>query len=183
MRKTTRYEIRHSEKEKLRIWSSTSSKDLAVFHRLLVDTAGRKGFEVFNRKYLETQLKYFSNKNQAALFFAQKGSKIRAGAFVMFYGDTATYLHGASVKDEEKTAASYALQWEIIKQSKKRGQRLYDFWGVIDENDVKHPWYGISLFKKGFGGQIMPYLTAQDFSLSFKYKLINALEIFRKTRQ
>ena len=42
---------------------------------------------------------------------------------------------------------NYLLQWSAIKWAKENGYRMYDFWG-ISENNSK--WQGITRFKKGF---------------------------------
>lgn len=183
MRKTTRYEIRQKEKEGIDVWSSKKLDDVEIFHKLLDETAKRKGFKAFPKEYLKTQFELFSKKNQVELFFARSKGKIRAAAYVMFYGDTATYLHGASISEKNNSSVSYALQWEIIKAAKKKGHKMYDFWGVVEKDDPKHPWYGISLFKKGFGGYILPYLLSQDLPIGYKYYWIRAVEILRKLMQ
>ena len=62
------------------------------------------------------------------------------------------------------------LQWEIIKEAKRRGCKLYDFWGYIDPKaSPKHPWAGPTLFKMGFGGRAYEYVKTQDLPLSKKY--------------
>jgi len=60
--------------------------------------------------------------------------------------------------------AAYLLQWEAIREVKSRGCKLYNFWGISDERR-NHPWAGLTLFKKGFGGFSKEYLLAQDLPL------------------
>ena len=47
-------------------------------------------------------------------------------------------------------SCSYLLQWEIIKDAKKRGCDTYNFWGISSPDNNLHPWYGTYLFKKKF---------------------------------
>lgn len=64
----------------------------------------------------------------------------------------------------------YLLLWSAIQEAKKRNISLFNFWGVIKDTDShKHPWYGLSQFKKGFGGEEREFLHAQDIPLSMGY--------------
>ena len=60
--------------------------------------------------------------------------------------------------------APHALHWHIIQDAKKKGYREYDFWGIAkDETDTKHEWYGLSRFKKTFGGNYTSFVGAYDY--------------------
>ena len=53
--------------------------------------------------------------------------------------------------------APHLLQWEQIKEAKKRGCIEYDFWGIDDKK-----WPGVTRFKRGFGGREINYPNAHD---------------------
>jgi len=73
---------------------------------------------------------------------------------------------------------------EAIKEAKKRGCVLYDFWGFIDtQKNPNHPWVGPTLFKMGYGGKAYEYIKTQDFPLSGKYWLTYVFETFRKIKR
>jgi lipid II:glycine glycyltransferase (peptidoglycan interpeptide bridge formation enzyme) len=73
------------------------------------------------------------------------------------------------------------IQWEAIKEAKKRGMTRYNFWGVAPENNPDHRFAGLSLFKRGFGGEDFEYLHAQDLIINKPRYLLNYLiESFRK---
>jgi len=96
-------------------------------------------------------------------------------------GEYAFYHHGASQNTYPKIPTAYAVQWAAIREAKKRGIKLYNFWGIApDENDKKHPWAGLTLFKKGFGGYRTNYLHAQDLPLSWKYWISWSIELIRR---
>jgi len=86
-----------------------------------------------------------------------------------------------------KIPVSYLLQWEAIKEGKKRGCKTYNFWGIAPESELEakkdHPWKGLSLFKKGFGGYKKEYVKTQDFPLSWKYWPIYLFEEIRKRKR
>ena len=61
--------------------------------------------------------------------------------------------------------------WEAIKEAKKRGCQYYNFWGIHQPGRTPKSWDGLTLFKQGFGGDQVNYLTTQDLILSPKYFL------------
>ena len=74
------------------------------------------------------------------------------------------------------------MQWDAISEARYRGAAVYNFWGIA-ETDDKHPWSGLTLFKKGFGGFSKEYLRAQDLPLTKKYWLTFLVEKIRKSRR
>jgi lipid II:glycine glycyltransferase (peptidoglycan interpeptide bridge formation enzyme) len=95
-----------------------------------------------------------------------------ASALIIFTKSTAFYHQGASL--HTKVPATYLLQWEAIKEAKKRGCSYYNFWGIYDEKNQRAPksWQGLTLFKTGFGGEKIAYLPTQDYIINpFKYQI------------
>jgi len=106
------------------------------------------------------------------MFIAELGGKIIAANMVVFFGDTVTYVHGASSNQYRNIMAPHVLQWRQIQAAKKEGYKYYDFWGVAPEGQEKHHWAGITRFKKSFGGKGVSYLGAYDLILDkFWYTL------------
>jgi lipid II:glycine glycyltransferase (peptidoglycan interpeptide bridge formation enzyme) len=169
MRKTTRYEIRRAEK--LGVTIDTGLKD---FFALYTQTSKRHSFVPHSG--IREELEVFRN-NAIVLNAACKG-KTLASAIILFWGEQAIYHHGASIPS--KVPASYLIQWEAIREAKKRGQRLYNFWGIAPENKQNHPWRGITLFKKGFGGREVEFMHAQDYPVSPLYVIPKTIELIRK---
>ena len=60
---------------------------------------------------------------------------------------------------------------------------MYNFWGVVPESEKNHPWAGLSLFKKGFGGKEKEYVKTQDYILSPMYWLTYIFEELRKRKR
>jgi len=78
--------------------------------------------------------------------------------------------------------APYKLHWEIMQEAKKRGCKCYDMFGIAPNDDEKHPWAGISKFKKQFGGQEFTSLGSWDMVFSsVKYRLFKIAEKFRRS--
>jgi len=205
MRKTTRYLIKQGEKlPDLKIEKSTLKKDVTVFNQIYQETAQRQGFTPFSLDYLEKELAAFLPEN-IIILKAIWQNKVLSAAFIIFWQGIGFYHQGASSHQESKVPATYLMQWQAIKEAKKKGCTLYNFWGIMeinqkskiksqkhrlkiknekaDNNLTKHPWYGLSLFKMGFGGYTKEYLKTQDLPFSLRYYLIRYFEFLRKIKR
>jgi len=191
MRKTTRYLIRQAEKNPdIEIVVSNDKNDLKLFWPAYKQTAKRHHFVVFSEKYLEAEFNSFVNDNEILIFLGKyKGQVVSVAVFVMWQ-NMCFYHHSGSLTKFNKIPVSYLLQWQAIKEAKKRGCKTYNFWGIApdienEEAAVKslHPWAGLSLFKMGFGGGIKKYVKTQDFILSSKYWINYIIESFRKKKR
>ena len=153
MRKTTRYLIRQGIKqEKLEILKSRNLKDVEVFNELYQKTVNRHHFSPFSLEYLKKEFLVFEPDNQILVFLAKYQGEILASAIILFWQGIGFYHHGASSLKYPKVPASYLLQWEAIREAKRRDCRLYNFWGIAESGlkNKNHPWWGLTLFKKGF---------------------------------
>lgn len=175
MRKTTRYEIRRGLKMDISITQSTSLGDLALFSDMYSETSKRHGF-VSHGSVVE-EFEQFIATDNAALFLGYFEKKLTATAIILFYGGQAIYHHGASIPC--KAPVSYVLQWNAILEAKKRHLKYYNFYGIAPENKPHHPWNGLTLFKKGFGGHEMRYMHSHDFPLSPLYRIPHTIETIR----
>ena len=181
MRKTTRYEIRKAEKLGVTIETSKDEKDVKEFYDYQLETAKRQKFVPFSYKFLQEQFRVFFAADKALLYTAKFEGKILAQAFIIFYGNEAVYHYGIGTDEGRKYPGAYSIQWEAIKEAKKRGMKYYNFWGVASEEDKHHRFYTISIFKRGFGGEDTRYLHAQDLVINKPKYLVNfAVERLRK---
>jgi len=184
MRKTTRYLIRQAEKNKdIEIIKSIDEKELKNFEKIYEETAKRHSFVPFSKNYLINELKAFSKDNQVLIFSGKYGGEVLSSAIIIFHSNQAFYHQGASLTS--KIPVSYLLQWEIIKEAKKRGCKKYNFWGIVPDTkeNENHPWKGLSLFKKGFGGYEKDYLRTKDYPLNLRYWLVYIFEQLRKKKR
>lgn len=166
MRKSTRYLVRRSLKSNLMLKTSEDPKEASLLYSLQKQTAKRHGFVGFSKKLFESEIESFAEDNNALVFTCYSGNKPLAAAIIIFYGDTAYYHFSGSRSDFSQTPFSYFLQWKIIQESRKRGLRYYNFWGISPNNNPKHRFFGVTLFKTGFGGRRVDWLQAQDFPVS-----------------
>ncbi|PIR02135.1 MAG: hypothetical protein CO031_02650 [Candidatus Nealsonbacteria bacterium CG_4_9_14_0_2_um_filter_37_38] len=185
MRKTTRYLIRQAKKnEDIEIFQSQNSEDVEKFDKLYQEVVNRHHFIPFSLGYLKNEFLAFQPDNQISLFFGKYRKEIVASAFVLFWSNIGFYHHAALSPKCHKIPIAYLLQWEAIKEAKRRNCHLYDFWGYVSPKDESHhPWAGPTLFKMGFGGEVYEYVKTQDFPLSKKYWLTYIFEKLRKAKR
>ncbi len=181
MRKTTRYLIRKAIRDGVKIVKSERIKNLEILDRLQKETAKRHHFVPFPLKFFKAHFQAFIKDKQIVFFKAVWHKKVLACALIIFYQRRAVYHYAASSLVAPKIPAAYLLQWEAIKEAKRRGCQIYDFWGIAPEASAKnHRFAGVTFFKKGFGGYPVSYLPAQDLPLKWYYWFVYFFEILRK---
>lgn len=175
--------IRRAARDGVVIKTSQEVLDVKILHELLRVTAERHKFTPFSLKYLENEFKVFQNRGEAKLYFAYHEGDLLGAAMIIFHGNSAVYRHGASSSVKTKIPSSYAIQWEAIQEAKTRGFKYYNFWGIAPEGNKKHPFYGITHFKKGFGGFKLDLLPAHDLPINSKYWINWVIETIRKFKR
>lgn len=195
MKQKWRYNIRLAEKRGV-IVKEAGQAGLEVFYSLYKETALRDKIAIHPKSYYAGlfELIHEYNKNPAPklqLWIATYNNINLAAIICLIYGDTASYLYGASSNDYRNLMPSYALQWAAIKAAKDAGCVYYDFFGIPPTKDEDHPMSGLYRFKTGFGGQIRHYAGAWDYSYKpFLYGLFRFIEkarlyyykVFKKNR-
>ena len=185
MRKTTRYLIRRAQKDaNIEIFRRWSIDDVDTFYQIHQEVVRSQKFTPFSLEYLKNEFSAFLPDNQISLFFGEYKGEIIAAAYVIFWSNIGFYHHAALLPQYHKIPVAYLLQWEAIKEAKRRGCSLYDFWGYVNPREnPSHPWAGPTLFKMGFGGKPCQYLKTQDLALSKKYWLTYLFEKLRKSKR
>ena len=185
MRKTTRYLIRQTLKNQdITIEKSERAEDIEEYAKLNAEVAERQKFVPFSSEFIKNEFKVFSKDKQVLLFLGKCKGELAAAAMVLFWSDMAFYHQAASRSKYARFFVPYSLLWEAIKEAKKRGCLLFDFWGYIDpQKQSRHPWAGPTLFKMGFGGKASEYVKTQDLPLSKAYWLTCLFEKLRKIKR
>ena len=181
MRKTTRNLIRRGIKEKVKVTKSKALEDLRIFYKIYIETSKRHKFIPYSKKFVTEQIKPFLENDEVLIFLGEHNNKIIVSSIIFFYGNQGIYYHGAS--EYSKIPVSYLVQWEAIKEAKKRGCKLYNFWGIYTGENRNHPFKGITHFKTGFGGYKKNILPCHDLPLTKKYKLTYLFERIRKVKR
>ncbi len=182
LRKTTRYLIRKTQNNKNIIIEK--SNDVLAYQGLNKKVGQRQGFIPFSFEYIKNEFEVFSKDNQAIILLGKHNEEIACGALIIFWSNIAFYHQAASDEKFMKLSIPYLLQWEAIKEAKKRGCLFYDFWGYVDPKKYpKHPWAGPTLFKLGYNGKPIEYIKTQDYIISQKYWLTYFFEKLRRKKR
>lgn len=167
MKPKGRYNIKVAEKHEVKV---EISADVETFYHLLKKTGERDDFGIHDIKYYQNLLGAMGQNAQ--LLMARYEDRVVAGGIFVYLDEWGIYYYGASDHHYRKVMAPYLLQWEAIKEAKKRGCKFYDFLGIAPEGAVKHPWLGVTQFKGKFGGEVVDYPKARDLVLRpFWYQL------------
>jgi len=186
MDKKHRNLVRRAEKEGVTITTSVDPQAVERFIDLHWQTVGRHKFTPYPKSYFRQQVEIFAKTDQVLVIEAWHQGALLASAIIMYFGKAGAYHHGSSssLPEHRKIPASYLLQWEAIKEAKKRSCDLYNFWGIApDTAGPNHPFYGITHFKTGFGGKRIDLLPCQDLKINAKYYLNWSVEKFRKWKR
>lgn len=170
MKPKGRYNIKVADKHDVKV---EISGDIDTFYHLLKKTGERDDFGIHNIEYYQNLLGAMGQNAQ--LLMARYEDRVVAGGIFVYLDEWGIYYYGASDHHYRKVMAPYLLQWEAIKEAKKRGCKYYDFLGIAPEGAVNHRWAGVTQFKMKFGGEVLDYPKAKDLVLRpfwyFLYKL------------
>ncbi|NTU46384.1 peptidoglycan bridge formation glycyltransferase FemA/FemB family protein [Candidatus Roizmanbacteria bacterium] len=181
MRKTTRYLVKRASKDGVEIEKRTDEESVEIFMKLYEKTATRENFTPFSKEYILEEFRAFHKTGNAVFIFGKVKEEYLAGALVVFTKSTGFYHQGASI--HTKLPVPYALQWEAIREAKKRGCKIYNFWGIAPDENKKHPWAGLTQFKKGFGGMQINYVPTMDLPIKPAYIITNIYEHLLRWRR
>ena len=185
MRQRLRRALRKAEKNQITIEKTSDPKAIHDFYQIELQTAKRHDFYAFSEDFLTKQFAAFAKNNEAVLYIAKLRGEILAENFMIFYGNEASYHYGVSSELGTKYSGAPLLHMEAMRDARKRGIKRYNFWGIVDENDTKHRFYGVSVFKRGFGVEELKYLEARDLVLdkiSYYTKTLPIETLRRKVR-
>lgn len=166
MRQRLRRALRKAAKNNIQVETSTDPARIKEFYDIQLQTAGRHQFVAFSEDFLQKQFAAFAADNQAVLYTARYNGEILAQNFMIFYGNEASYHYGVSTELGTKLSGAPLLHMQAMRDARERGIKRYNFWGIVDENDTKHRFYGVSVFKRGFGVDELRYVPAHDLVLN-----------------
>lgn len=184
MHEKTRYNIRLAEKRGVDVQVATGAGVAEALEQFIVlnkQTAARDKFTSHAGSYYR-RLHEHLGADMLRVYVATFEKQPIAANIVVHFGDTATYVHGASSNAYRNVMAPHLLQWRQILDAKLAWKAWYDFYGIHTPARArvsKHgaTWAGITRFKLGFGGQTVSYLDAYELPVRWGwYRLLKVLQ-------
>jgi lipid II:glycine glycyltransferase (peptidoglycan interpeptide bridge formation enzyme) len=167
--KDTRYAVRRAEREGVRVEISEDAGDTAAIdalHGLVGETQRRAGFPMPPLERYRVAWRALAGVGRAVILEGRRDGVLLASGMVVIEGARSYYLFSGSRREERgepKHYASYALQWAMMRLARDRGAREHDLWGIAPAGaGPDHPWHGVALFKKGFGGREVAWAGSWD---------------------
>lgn len=206
MRKTTRNLIGRAQRDGVIVEASKNpNEDLKHFLRLHEETRRRHGFTPYTDDFFRAQVRLFAERKECTVYLAKFQDEVIASSIhIHAFGET-SYHHGASSSAHSKIPASYLLQWTAIQDALRRGDQIYNFWGIAPMSHSpdapeartplspaggkgpgdrgRHPFAGVSLFKTGFGGSLLNLMHCIDVPVKASYWVTYGFEMLRKYRR
>jgi hypothetical protein len=181
MKSKTRYNIRLSKRKGVEV-NSYSMNYIDEWYKLYKETSKRNGITLHNKEYFQSILNTHTNDlnspAEVKLLMADYDNEHLAAMFLILSKSRGTYLYGASSGEKRNLMATYAIQWEAIKQSQQAGCNEYDLFGSAPNSNPGHPMHGLYRFKSGFGGYMFHRMGCWDYPLDIEnYELLRAQEV------
>lgn len=147
MEKDTRYEINKARRSEIIV---KKQSDVTVFDKLYTLTFERKGLErPVSTDFICRLYSALKDKERVAIYVAEgKDGTPSATVFVMWDTKRAYYILGASNPEKIGDGASSLTLWTAFEDLSSRFKEI----DLVGAND-----YNIALFKRGFGGKLIPY--------------------------
>jgi len=175
MKPKTRYNIKLAQKHQVVISHQSSvinsgkNDHVEAFLRLTKEMAQRHGITAHPDEYYRKMIESLPEE-MLRIYVAKFEGKIIAANLVLFFGDTVTYLHGASGNEHRNLMAPFLLQWQAILDAKELGYAKYDFGGVRTKNTQgnskdANKWEGITTFKLGFSPSTKPVVFPGSYDI------------------
>jgi lipid II:glycine glycyltransferase (peptidoglycan interpeptide bridge formation enzyme) len=172
-----RHDIRAAERIAIAVTDgeSLTPEEAEAFEKMKIDTRNRSHRNIFpSDKYFSQLLESFKTAPEdetyrpfLRFFVASKQGVPVAIYLSVMFGNTLTYLYGASYSGSISKRAPAYLHWRAMQYAHSRGLTYYDLGGVDDT-----AWKGLTYFKKQFGGETLEYIgTVNAVLRPFSYSL------------
>ena len=164
---------------------SVTEADWDAFFSMAEDTIRRNSgknvypkrayFDALTRAAPPITDRYDPTRLSLGMFWAEEHGRAAAINFVLFFGDTATYLYGAARTDALRSKAATYLHWAAMREARKRGLKYYDLGGIDEAR-----WPTLTNFKRQFRGKEFSYIGNIDIPVKpVLYRIYNLARRFK----
>lgn len=164
---------------------AASEEDLRHFNGMVEDTiernSGKKAYphEAYFKSFFSEIPASAPVHDPSSLtvggFFGYQHDEPASTHFVLFFGDTATYIYGASYSRHLNSKVTTYLHWSAILEAKRRGMKYYDLGGVDEAR-----WPSLTEFKRQFRGREISYIGNIDIPIRpLEYRFYNLFKLLR----
>ena len=158
-----------TEKEKLETEYNTKEED---FKNGKIKVNEQK-FRVRQNELKNAIIKNNKNLEEFLSLQKEKGDIITLGGVMyMIHGNDVLALIGGGYSDYFNLQPAYSIHYEMIKYAADNNYKYYNFYGISGNLVESDPMYGVYLFKKGFGGNVVELMGEFDMPVRpFYYSL------------
>jgi glycosyltransferase involved in cell wall biosynthesis/lipid II:glycine glycyltransferase (peptidoglycan interpeptide bridge formation enzyme) len=163
MSSKTRYNIRLSGRRSVTVREGDAI-DIGAYHRILVATASRQGFEAAPRRYFDAMLDVLAPGGHVRLCLGEIDGTPVSGQLAVAFGDTVVNKLSVWSGEGGRDRPNEALQWATIQWAHAHGFHRYDLEGLRLEaaHAVLHgeappasTSQSVTSYKLGFGGEVV----------------------------
>lgn len=173
--------LNKSEKFEQVISIDNSAVTFDRLQAMLSILAGRKNFTVSqDASFFKEAAMNSAVAEKYQIFSLEYENEIISMALGSFFGDTATYLLGATSHAGRPTRAAYAIQWHMMQYAKSIGIKYYDLGGV---DKLENP--NVFEFKERTKGRYISIYNEYQYHPSkvHKFSLNLSEKIYRKLKK
>jgi lipid II:glycine glycyltransferase (peptidoglycan interpeptide bridge formation enzyme) len=180
-----RRSINAATRKGISIRRTREAAEAEEFIRLIHRTGERNRFDPHADAYYRTVCTTLFGLGAASLYLAEVEGESVAGVIAFESATTGYYAHAADDPERSRQIVAAApLAWQIVRDCRAEGRTAFDFWGVIPDDSVDHPWAGFSRFKKTFGGRMVTRPGTFDLPLRpLRYRAYRAAREMRAARR
>jgi lipid II:glycine glycyltransferase (peptidoglycan interpeptide bridge formation enzyme) len=182
LRKKTRRFVRTALDANVLMRDESTPAGLEIFYELYSKTVNVKGFLGRNFNYMHQVWDELSRVGKARIFITYY-QDIPLSARMVFLHDGVIYnAYAGNARAHSEVCAAYGAMWQLILWGKLNGYHTMNMWGVNPHAKEGDSDYGFTLFKTGFGGEVVELAPAYDMVVDkfsyYSFKYLNNLRLF-----
>ena len=164
--------VRYAERQGLTARIVNEIEYFEPFYECYKAVREKKNTQYIGYEELRAKFEAFTQQGLADLWVAFREEQPLAYAFIWKYKKIINFVYGSSHEEGWPYKANNLIQWELIRDYKQQGYRLYNMWGIRNMNLSEHndpasqqEIEGYGKFKLSFGAELrnlVRYVRIED---------------------